>query len=66
MCWDEEDLLPFTSGDSILLLPQFEEVKVQLVVLSDQPGVLRSVGLQQGVHVPALLLGLSSCEFGIA
>lgn len=38
-----------TSAYSVFLLPEFEESKVQLVVLPDQPGILRLVWLQEGI-----------------
>jgi len=46
----------FTSGDTIFLLPQFQELEVQLVVFPDHFGILRPVGLQESVNISAFLL----------
>lgn len=55
-----------TSAYSVFLLPEFEESKVQLVVLPDQPGILRLVWLQEGIQITAFFLSLPCVELGIA
>lgn len=47
-----------TSGDSLLVLLQFQKLNVQLIVLSDQPGILCPVWVQKGIDVLSFFFSL--------
>ena len=55
-----------TSGDTILVLLQLQQLEVQLIVLPHHPGIVCPVGLQKSIHVPAFLFAFTRWQFGIA